>query len=637
MAQLGQIKAGYGQAAEGHGRLWLKMGLLAGVIGLYVAVIGMTAAFNGRQLITGQLTLGQILLVAPALGMAYYVARRAGGSARDSILASGAVIGALAAIPLIILIFLGVSTNIRTVLVNISPNLINILTFGQDNIVVGSLILMGVLAVAGGVGAGLSLLPDRWRRALVIGAAWMLGVGLMSELLITVLRPLLGNNIIRLFFQSGALRWYTAVGIFLIASGYVLNQIIRVIVIVVIGIITGWLIETTVYGLLRGLSPSLPRFLLRAISIIIGTLVGLGIVWQILARLRGVVAARQKQLRYGGISLGGFILLILPWVLGTFLSEVLDNIGLYVLMGLGLNIAVGLAGLLDLGYLTNFAVGAYVAAVLTSTGAYGLTEMSFWLVIPIALLAAMVTGFIFALPVLRMRGDYLAIATLGFGQIIGALALSDWLAPYIGGAQGILGIPNPEIFSFSFSRPEHFYYIILVASLAMLFVSVRLNNSRTGRQWMALREDEDVAAAMGIDTILTKLLAFTLSAAAGGVAGAIFAAKLGTVFPQSFTLFVSINVLSIIIIGGMGSVPGIILGAFLLVGAPELLREFQDYRLLLYGALLILVMLLRPEGLWPSATRRRELQDAFDEGAVLGVPHSEVISHGQTVEPPRME
>ncbi|NJN54445.1 MAG: ABC transporter ATP-binding protein [Anaerolineae bacterium] len=328
---------------------------------------------------------------------------------------------------------------------------------------------------------------------------------------------------------------------------------------------------------------------------------------------------------------------MLPWIVGTFLSDVLDNVGLYILMGLGLNIAVGLAGLLDLGYVTNFAVGAYVTAVLTSTGQFGIGPIPFWVVIPIALLSAMLTGFVLALPVLRMRGDYLAIATLGFGEIIRVLALSDWLASRIGGPQGILEIQNPTLFGLAFSTPERFYYIILVACLAMLFVSVRLNNSRTGRQWMALREDEDVAAAMGIDTTLTKLLAFTLSAAAGGVAGAIFAAKLGTVFPQSFNLFVSINVLSIIIIGGMGSIPGIVLGAFLLIGAPELLREFQEYRLLIYGALLIVVMLKRPEGLWPSATRRRELYDALEATADLGVVHSEVISHGQSAEARRMD
>jgi branched-chain amino acid transport system permease protein len=405
-------------------------------------------------------------------------------------------------------------------------------------------------------------------------------------LLVVVLRPLLGSAFVRLLFRGG-LAWYTAVAIFLIAFGFSLFWQSR-----------GTAMQT---------------------------------------RYRTTTAPYQKQVRYGSIGMGGIILLLLPWVLGTFLSEVLDNVGLYILMALGLNMAVGLAGLLDLGYVANFAVGAYVAAIFTTTGDQSIGQLSFWLVIPLSIIAAMITGFLLALPVLRMRGDYLAITTLGFGEIIRILVLSDWLAPYIGGTQGVQDIPNPTIFGFAFSRPEHFYYLILAGCLVALFVSVRLNNSRTGRQWMALREDEDVAAAMGIDTVLTKLLAFTLSAATGGLAGAIFAAKLSTTFPQSFTLLVSINVLSIIIVGGMGSVPGIVLGAFVLIGAPELLREFQEYRLLIYGALLILVMLLRPEGLWPSAVRRRELHDVMDETAALGVPHSEVISHGQTVEARRMD
>ncbi len=583
MAQMAQFKKTQANETGFDVAYMIRMGLLAGIVAAYVAVIGMVRVFSERELIAGLFTLGQVLLLAPPLGLGYYMARQKGNGLPGINLLSGFIIGIVAALPLVLLIIMEQTiANIRTMFVNISPDLITVLTFNRENIYSGSLILLLVMGISGLLGAALPLLPERWRKAVVLGTAWTLGLGLMSELLINVLRPLLGTGFIRLIFQSGALRSFTAVNIFLIAFAFSIF----------------W---QTQGGVIR-------------------------------IRYRKVVAGRPKSVRYGGISLGGLILLALPWIVGTFLTDVLDNIGLYILMGLGLNIAVGLAGLLDLGYLTNFAVGAYVAGVLTSTGQYGHANLSFWLVIPIALLAAMLTGFVLALPVLRMRGDYLAIATLGFGQIIGALALSDWLAPYIGGAQGILAIPNPTIFGFSFSRPEHFYYIILAACLTMLFVSVRLNNSRTGRQWMALREDEDVAAAMGIDTTLTKLLAFTLSAAAGGVAGAIFAAKLGTVFPQSFNLLVSINVLSIIIVGGMGSIPGIVLGAFVLIGAPELLREFAEYRLLIYGALLIVVMLLRPEGLWPSATRRRELYDAMEANVDLTAPHPDAISHGQTAE-----
>ena len=206
-----------------------------------------------------------------------------------------------------------------------------------------------------------------------------------------------------------------------------------------------------------------------------------------------------------------------------------------------------------------------------------------------------------------MRGDYLAIATLGFGEIIRLLALSDWLKPIIGGAQGVLFIPPPNFLGIDLIGPQRLYYIILGACLLAVFVSSRLNNSRIGRQWMAIREDEDVASAMGINTARSKLLAFTISAATGGLAGAIFAAKLGTIFPSSFNLLVSVNVLSLIIIGGLGSLPGIIVGALFLVGLPELLREFDEFRLLLYGTLMVTMMLARPEGLWPSAVYRREV------------------------------
>ncbi|MEM8862206.1 MAG: branched-chain amino acid ABC transporter permease, partial [Chloroflexota bacterium] len=184
---------------------------------------------------------------------------------------------------------------------------------------------------------------------------------------------------------------------------------------------------------------------------------------------------------------------------------------------------------------------------------------------------------------------------------------------YIGGAQGILFIPKPVFFGIELSNPEQLYYVGLAACLFMLYVTTRLFNSRTGRQWGAIREDEDVAAAMGIDTTRTKVIAFTLSAAAGGLAGALFATKVGTVFPNSFTVIVSINVLSLIIVGGMGSIPGIIVGAAALVGLPEILREFAEFRFLIYGALLVTMMLTRPEGLWPSEARKRELRGDDDE------------------------
>jgi len=219
-----------------------------------------------------------------------------------------------------------------------------------------------------------------------------------------------------------------------------------------------------------------------------------------------------------------------------------------------------------------------------------------------------------------MRGDYLAIVTLGFGEIIRVLAVSDLLKPVIGGAQGILQVGKPEILSFVFVQPEHYYYLILASCLLAIFVSWRLRDSRLGRRWMAMREDEDVAEAVGIRLVNTKLLAFAIGAAFSGLAGAIFASRLSSIFPHSFNLLISINVLSLIIVGGVGSLPGVILGAFVLVGLPELLREFAEYRLLFYGILLIATMLLRPEGLWPSPIRKRELHPEMDDLPPLSEP-----------------
>jgi branched-chain amino acid transport system permease protein len=234
-------------------------------------------------------------------------------------------------------------------------------------------------------------------------------------------------------------------------------------------------------------------------------------------------------------------------------------------------------------------------------------------------LVSVIAGIILGVPVLKMRGDYLAIVTLGFGEIIRILAGSDFLKPYIGGSQGIVEVGIGQIGNVVFNRPQTLYYVIAAACILAAFISWRLRDSRMGRAWKALREDEDVAQAMGIHLVSTKLLAFATGAAFAGLSGAIFASKIGSIYPHSFKLLVSINVLSLIIVGGMGSLPGVFVGALALVGLPELLREFSEYRILIYGALLIVMMLTRPEGLWPEATRRQELHEAMGTDAEPGV------------------
>jgi branched-chain amino acid transport system permease protein len=332
-------------------------------------------------------------------------------------------------------------------------------------------------------------------------------------------------------------------------------------------------------------------------------------------RINSLPANQQRVLQVGGKwVLPAVIVLALP-VLGSYPSEVLNEVSRFVLMGLGLNIVVGFAGLLDLGYVAFFAIGAYSMGILTSPEIAWLPfHMNFWTALPFAVLLSVIAGVILGIPVLGMRGDYLAIVTLGFGEIIRLVALSDWLKPYIGGSNGITLIPYANIGPIEFGTPQTLYYLFVAGCVIVAFISTRVKTSRLGRAWMAMREDEDVAEAMGIDLVRTKLLAFATGAAFAGLSGAIFASKLTSVYPHSMQLLISINVLCVIIVGGMGNIPGVIVGCLFLVGLPEILREFAEYRLMLYGAALVMMMLLRPEGLLPEARRRLELHEEIGGG-----------------------
>ena len=304
------------------------------------------------------------------------------------------------------------------------------------------------------------------------------------------------------------------------------------------------------------------------------------------------------------------VLLIAPQVIGQYWNYTVGTVGIYVLLGLGLNIVVGLAGLLDLGYVAFFAIGAYTVGLLTAPEPHGLM-LSFWVALPIGVAIAALSGILLGIPVLRMRGDYLAIVTLGFGEIIRILSKSDVLTDFSGGPRGVRNIA-PGLFGATVSKADYFMYfmyLILLGIALVAFITHRLQNSRTGRAWMAMREDEDVAEAMGVFTLKYKLLAFAIGAAFAGLGGAIYASRNQFVGPEDFTLMVSINVLCLVIIGGMGSIPGIVVGALVLKGMPEILRELDEYRMLFFGALLIFMMIVRPEGLWPSQRRRMELHD----------------------------
>ncbi len=302
------------------------------------------------------------------------------------------------------------------------------------------------------------------------------------------------------------------------------------------------------------------------------------------------------------------LLLALPLVLDKYWNYALGTVGIYVMMGLGLNIVVGLAGLLDLGYVAPFAIGAYGVGLLTAPKPLPI-QMGFWPALLISIVLAAVVRILLGLPVLRMRGDYLAIVTLGFGEIIRILIRSDMMSPYLGGPQGVRDIAGPTIFGVPFNSEQAFMYLIILGIILTIILTINLQNSRVGRAWMAMREDETVAQAMGINTLYYKLMAFATGATFAGLGGALFASRNQYTGPADHTLMVSINVLCLLIVGGMGSIPGVIAGAFALKGLPEILRELDLYRLLVFGALLVIMMIWRPEGLWPAPRRRLELRE----------------------------
>jgi len=314
-------------------------------------------------------------------------------------------------------------------------------------------------------------------------------------------------------------------------------------------------------------------------------------------------------------------------------------VGLYVLLALGLNIVVGAAGLLDLGYVAFYAVGAYTAAMLTTK-----SHWTAWEALPVAIVVAMTAGVMLGAPTLRLRGDYLAIVTLGFGEIVRIVAQNTTA---LGQARGITGIPHPgRLFGANFElRPLPYYYLTLVAIGVTVTVVLRLRRSRVGRAWSAIREDEDAAEAMAVHTFTMKLWAFAMGASTGGLAGWIYASKVSFIDPDNFTFFFSVIVLAAVVLGGMGSIPGVVAGAVAIGYIPEYLRDaaaghwitarlntiigghagtITEYRVLIFGAALVAIMVFRPQGLIPSRQRAAELAEA---GETSGLAATVVTTH----------
>jgi branched-chain amino acid transport system permease protein len=353
---------------------------------------------------------------------------------------------------------------------------------------------------------------------------------------------------------------------------------------------------------------------------------------QAIATLRQHPAAARV-----GVVMVAVALAILPFALahvGTAWVRITNLAILYVFLALGLNIVVGFAGLLDLGYIAFYAVGAYVYALLASP--HFDLHLPFWAILPLGALVACFFGVLLGTPTLKLRGDYLAIVTLGFGEII-RIFLNNLSQPVniTNGPQGITLIDAFHVGSFSFAQPQtiggftfsgpiKYYYFLIVVLVLVIVLNLRLQDSRIGRAWEAIREDEIAARAMGINTRNMKLLAFAMGASFGGIAGGMFSAMQGFISPESFVLVESVNVLAMVVLGGMGNIPGVILGAILLSFAPEVLRytvgpvqqqlfgrmliDPEVIRMLLFGFTLVIMMLFRPAGILPSATRKRELE-----------------------------
>jgi len=308
-------------------------------------------------------------------------------------------------------------------------------------------------------------------------------------------------------------------------------------------------------------------------------------------------------------GLAVFVVLF-PFVFSVYQISIMTTALIYVVLGLGLNIVVGLAGLLDLGYVAFYAVGAYAYALLNYHFGLG-----FWAVLPVGAALGALFGILLGFPVLRLRGDYLAIVTLGFGEII-RLILENW-NEFSFGPSGIANIPRPGFFGLELSlETANIYMYFLMIALALFTIAVvnRLQNSRIGRAWIALREDEIACQAMGIDKTRTKLTAFALGATWAGMMGVIFAAKTTFINPASFTFLESAMILSIVVLGGMGSITGVILGALLLILLPEYLRAFSDYRMILFGAAMVVMMVFRPQGIISNVRRRYQFKGSSQSG-----------------------
>jgi len=556
----------------------VKLGLAGGAAMVLVAATGIVATFQPRMVIDPILPLGVLFLYLLAFGFGWMASRPpatlegyepATPGSRNVL--AGALAGLLAGLCLGLLLIVITVFDLRGVFINLSPELADILGFGLPVALAVPVIAL-MSAAMGALGGAIHLLSRRVRRALMGALTAVLVFSLLTDLFGQLFAGLSLESVIDFLYigRGGAL---TIIGAVVVFGAFI-----------------------ALFWWMEGRDSTLRQ------------------------RVQAMPKGQRSRWQIGAALIILFVLYFVPRLMGPFVSQILVTAGIYLLMALGLNIVVGYAGLLDLGYVAFFAVGAYATAILTSPQSPAFApQISVLASLPFVMVAAAIAGILVATPVIRMRGDYLAIVTLGFGEIARILLNSEWLAPYFGGAQGITNIPDLQIGPLTFSTPQDYFYPVFLFVLLAAYVTFAVQNSRWGRAWMAMREDESVAEAMGVNIVTAKLSAFVVGAILASFGGSLFAAQIGSVFPHTFDIVVSITVLVIIIVGGMGSVPGVTLGALVLIVLPNLLREFSEYQFLFYGVLLIVMMLNRPEGFIPSKRRAQELhteelsQDAWLE------------------------
>ena len=561
----------------------LRWGLICGGALIAMCLVGMPVEMDRRAIIERYLSLGYLTVLFIPVLVGWVASTQVvleGVEARKQgpfDLVTGFVVGAIGGGFLALLMVALDSWNLRDPLVNWSPKLFRFLTY-ENGMGFGAVAWIVTGAVLGLVGASFHIVPRTVRRV-----TSFVVFGLIS---LSILESLIDD----------------------LSEGFRLE----------------WLDEF-MFAKKGGLTVTSTIVIGAAIGVL--SLVTDGRMKAATERYRNMEGVERQKTSIVLFVVIAVLCGVLPMFLGKIMNELLANVGLFLLLALGLNIVVGLAGLLDLGYVAFFAVGGYTTAVLTSPNSpWFAPELHFGIALIFVVIFATITGLVIGAPVIRMRGDYLAIVTLGFGEIIRLLFMSDWLGPYFGGAQGVTNIPGVDLgfATVKGTDPRSVFYLVLFFCAIAIYVSWRLQASRLGRAWMAIREDEQVAEAMGINTVSAKLMAFVVGAVLASFSGAVLAAKVGSVFPTSFMILVSIIILVVVIVGGMGNIAGVMVGSLVLIGVlggpkqPGLLQEFQNFKLLIYGLLLVFMMLKRPEGLVPSARRSRELhQEEFLQDAWL--------------------